>query len=577
MLETYRGPEAHELLQSHEFIAAWNDLHAACEWATCMQSVDFVTTWYRCYTKSYDPVVIVERDGSAVLTGVLFLAYDGRQLVHAGAFQAEYHVWLARQSDSRFIRLAMDVLSEMGFRQLTLLCVPHNAPIQALTSALGRRVTVRKVERPLMLTGEGSTVEESLRKKANKSRWNRLQRLGSLEFVQFESQSQLASHLADIAAFTDFRQGAMHGSCPFRDDPYKAQFFSELMAYPKLMHSTALLINGKTVATHIGMRNGDEVILGLIAHSPFIAEHSPGKLLLLKLGQLLGTQGFRALDLTPWGEYKDRFADVDDCAYVVTVFLSTRARYSSAAQQALVSAGARVLHRFGVQRQRITELDRTIRRKARAITVRAVISRARRPMRRFLGECVEMRVYAMSGDQALALPAFDSVRVNCLSDLLSYVPAEGWMPERQHFLRSAMQRIEAGAIPYTVVEDGALVHFGWLTPRLVESNVTEVGARVKLPPQSSVLWDYWTDPTRRGRGLYKRSLKQMCRDAALTGAERVYIVVLADNAPSRRAIENVGFSYEGSIYRTSRFRRSTIHATAVELIETPTTVDADPA
>jgi RimJ/RimL family protein N-acetyltransferase len=102
---------------------------------------------------------------------------------------------------------------------------------------------------------------------------------------------------------------------------------------------------------------------------------------------------------------------------------------------------------------------------------------------------------------------------------------------------------------YTLVEDGRLVHYGWLSERQQKSNISEVEQDFYLPPESAVLADFYTHPAARGKGLYQQSLRQMLRDAALVaGTRHIFIGVMADNLPSRHVIEKVGFNYQFSFF-----------------------------
>ena len=75
----------------------------------------------------------------------------------------------------------------------------------------------------------------------------------------------------------------------------------------------------------------------------------------------------------------------------------------------------------------------------------------------------------------------------------------------------------------------------------------------RLPPGSAVLYGFYTHPRFRGRGLYASALRRMLTDVAvIPGLSEVYIGVRADNEPSRRVIEKVGFVYDRSFYERRR-------------------------
>jgi RimJ/RimL family protein N-acetyltransferase len=117
------------------------------------------------------------------------------------------------------------------------------------------------------------------------------------------------------------------------------------------------------------------------------------------------------------------------------------------------------------------------------------------------------------------------------------------------FLKRVLKGLEHGNHVYTFVEEGRLVHYGWLIERQQKSHLSEVGHDFYLPPDSAVLTDFYTHPAARGKGLYQQSLRQMLHDAALIpGTKHIFIGVLADNGPSRHVIEKVGFEYRFSFF-----------------------------
>jgi predicted GNAT family acetyltransferase len=164
-----------------------------------------------------------------------------------------------------------------------------------------------------------------------------------------------------------------------------------------------------------------------------------------------------------------------------------------------------------------------------------------------------MRFYRIEAAQ-IEQPAATIAQKDSLNDLLCYEPADGSERSKQSLLSDVMNRIGAGVRSYTVVRDNRLVHYGWLTERSTQSFITEVQHAYQYPPNSAVMWDFYTHPAYRGQGLYSRSLKQIMSDAAARpGTEFVYIAVLADNTASRKAIERAGFIYHDSIVRKVRF------------------------
>ncbi len=349
--------DAEHLLESLDFQSQWRTLVSDCPWATALQTPEFARTWYECYKGSYSPLIGLRYLSSGRLDGLLLLAVQRAtgQLTFAGGHQAEYNVWLALPGDRTFISETLHSLAKLGFASITFTYLPPGTPLDWLEPEWTRRSSLRAVKRPLLTVGNPEPITESLTKKKNRRRLEKLLAGEALEFVELQTAAELDPYYDEIIDYCDFRQGAVHGSCPFRDDPQKRIFYRALMEQPGLMHVTVFKAGNRLLGAHIGVRNKDEVMLGVVAHSPFLAEHSPGKLHVLQLGLMMHNQGFARLDLTPGGDaYKDDRATEYDDAHVLTVFLDSKAlasnRVSDAGRRTL-KAIARLLH---LDRERIS-------------------------------------------------------------------------------------------------------------------------------------------------------------------------------------------------------------------------------
>ena len=420
------GSEAQRLLDTPAFLEQWAALSDACPWGTCYQSAPFVTTWYRCYADQFDPVIATSESGGR-LSGLFTLALEKSTgaLHAAGTYHAEYHVWLAAPADSReFIDAALRSLSLAWPRaHLGLLFVPPNTPLD-WTAHWRWQCALRPVSRPLMGTQPADAVRESLRKKSNKSRLSRLQKQGVVTFDRLSDSGELRAALEEIADFCDFRQGGAHGVLPFQGDPRKKNFYCSLMEQPGLLHATVLRVGGRIASAHIGQCNKNEVVLGILAHSPFFAGYSVGKLHLLLLGKQLETEGFRALDLTPGGEFKDRFATHHDEAYVLDLFFSRSDARAYHTERALIDFGKRF-----IETDRVKDALRKVRHKAALIRPPALAASLGRRLRRFFYSHREYRIYRFPAD-TVARPPAGRMRRDCLHDLLLYSPADLAAPSR---------------------------------------------------------------------------------------------------------------------------------------------------
>ena len=175
----------------------------------------------------------------------------------------------------------------------------------------------------------------------------------------------------------------------------------------------------------------------------------------------------------------------------------------------------------------------------------------RSPFRRVLGALGrriywsgESRVYRMPAARAADLAGGDEFARDAAADFAAYRPDNPWdLPAAEQ--RSVVaDRLHSGTHSYTLVEDGLLVHHSYLTAPAATVELDYALGEYPLPANSATLWDDNTHSAARGRGLHQASLRRRARDAGRTpGVDWVYIVVRADNAPSRHNIEKVGFEH----------------------------------
>jgi CelD/BcsL family acetyltransferase involved in cellulose biosynthesis len=547
------GADADSLLRDRAFQQQWNSLYAACPWATIFQCADFVTTWYEVYREPFKPLLISEILPDGSLGGLLTLAVsaDSPQLVFAGAEQAEYHTWLARSDNGdTFIAAAMELLrASFSGRTLTFQYLPPTAPKQWLAKGLpwARQSRLATWTRPLMKLGDGEKLRKSLRKSGNKSRLNRMKRLGDVQFEHLHGAADLAAVFDDIIAYYDFRQGAVNDAVYFQADPLRKPFYLALMRIEDLLHVTVLKVGDRVVAAHLGLRDRKQCVLGIPTHSPFHALHSPGKLQLLMLGVELAQQGFDALDLTPGGDlYKERFATDHDEVHILTVFLSDRAWQKQSTELKIWSRatagsiGKWLIGSVGIELNTAKEFTRQLRR-LRLTTV----TDWQQNVWKKLWSKTEYQIYCYRADTASVENHSYSFRRDYLDDLLLFQPVDH-RQTRQDFLALCLSRLEAGQHAYTLVSQGRLLTACWLVERQEKSVCTELDREYVFEPESAVIYDYYLHPSLREQGYDRALLEQMVNDALfIYGAKQVYMTVLADD-PLRQAIERTGFTYRQS-------------------------------
>jgi CelD/BcsL family acetyltransferase involved in cellulose biosynthesis len=529
-LDVIRGAHAQSQLSEAGLLSSWNALYDRCEWSTAFQKPEFVRTWYSVYGERYDPLVVTGASSERNLIGFWALAVDrvAGQLMPCGWPNAEYYCWLAdRDHSNEFITRALSQLwRQFPKGKLALLFLPPGMPLDWVSAR--HKALKRVVPRPIRDLSQ-DTSAASLRKKSNRSRLRRLERLGPVEFRQIQSRAELEQYIDKLAVYCDLRQGAVSGSLPFREDPLKRELFLRLLDCPGLVHASALTVGGELAASHIGFFSKSELSLGFIAHSPFLAEHSPGKLLLLFLASRLAELGVARFDLTPGGKYKERFHNAHDDAYVVRVFARRRDYIRFWCLRWMLTAAKRVFTLAGIDTAALSTVSNG---KAVVFPLAKVVRGLLRSARRAIRFRREPLVYTLERDPKLLHScAGCGINRNRVSDLTLYRPGSSCDRTLQEFLSDAVAPLSRGDQVYTAVISGELAYCGWL------SNSAE---------GSMVLREEFINPHLNTCELRRRAIHARVRDAIEAGAEHVFAEVRLEDLCGRRILEESGFGWKAS-------------------------------
>lgn len=546
-LLVYTDSEALQAITGAKFQTQWRELAAKCPWATALQSPEFACTWYECYGEVYRPLVLARFGAGAEMDGLLAVAVEraSGRLTLAGAHQAEYQTWLALPGEQSFIVECLAKLRELGFPSLSFTYLPPGTPLDWLNKGWSEASTLRAVPRPLLTVDNIEAVQESLAKKKNRRRLEKLQESGPLSFLQLRTPQELDAYYDDIIDFYDFRMGAVNGTCPFREDPRKRPFYEALME-KGLLHVTVMKIGENLVASHIGLRNKREVVLGIVGHSPFQAIHSPGKLHILQLGMMLHDEGFMNLDLTPGGDaYKEDRATRYDEAHEVKVFLDKRAlarHRSSLRVQAIEKKLAGTLR---LNKQGLSRLRSLVRNPLRELA--SLMSSARK----WISSSEETRFYR--AEASVAGSVDPGIQRDSLRDLLGYESGEKESRSKREFLSDGLYAIEAGVHVYSLVRNGVLVNCAWVANSASKGFPSEIVLSHEYPPKSAIIYDFYAKPSASRQGDDSGLLRKIVNDASAEGTEAVFLAISAGDRATRQAAEAAGFKYQDSVVKSTRF------------------------
>jgi CelD/BcsL family acetyltransferase involved in cellulose biosynthesis len=468
--QTKKGAFAFEILQGQEARdwaarglgkAAWTKLYEDCPWSTAFQSPGFFEVWSKHYAASWSPLVIIGRRVDGTVAGIMPLAAKPGLITGAGAHQAEYHGWISSERDAEaFVGGALATIAEaMPGQLLRLRYLPPALPphlVAGLVKSNPRLEIFRNVSHEFAI--DRQRIAEALKKKSNKSKQNRLARLGRLSFRKLDAGA-LASQMNAIAAMYDFRQGARNGVCPFLDDPQKGAFHLDWMkSLPGQVHATGMFLGDRLISALLLVTSRDDAHLAIAAHAPDVAEHSPNKLHIYEAAAMLADEGRSVLDLTPGDDaWKERFSTGTRAVVELVMHASLQRAGAARARKAVKDLARRTLARLGISKKSVVGRLRAAKNGAEK-----AVGAAR----------VGAREDTLALELATATTASDG-RVSC-NDLDALMRWGGGLvgERRQPFLDDALRRIELGDCCYTLRSGDSLAGLVWLSAPQPEQRPT---------------------------------------------------------------------------------------------------------
>ncbi|SIT75415.1 GNAT family N-acetyltransferase [Pontibacter indicus] len=459
------GKEFWELYADNNFQKNWDSLYRNCSWATAFQSREFVMPWYQVFAKEYLPVVVTSHINGE-LCGLLTMALPNSgasidqlglsriQIIGAGAYEAEYQVWLAEEGVGEFfIKEALFLLKER-FPKSDILFrfLPAQTPIGwTKTEKIWQSCCViQEFKRPLLELQSASVAQHLQITRQHKTKYNRLKRTGNLVFEKITDSEQFTTVLNDLAEQYDFRQGVMFNMNQFRENPFKKDFLIQLFRNG-ILHVTIMRLNNEIIAAMVAVQGKNWVHLqGLNTHSPFHAKNSPGMLHFFMLGRCLSNEGYNIFDLTPGGDgYKERFATAYDQVYSLVVTDNIPYRLKRRARKLIYDRLIKSGHRPMSVELNLKKKLYTLRHQFKAIS--------HGNFYRYKKADASHYLYKIPPLLSSKIP----ISINSLKDLLNFETG-GTHVSRWEFLEDAMRRFENGQHTYTWAEGGRLLCCAWL-------------------------------------------------------------------------------------------------------------------
>lgn len=548
-----------ELLNDKTFISQWEELADQNEKVTVLQEPPFVITWYHQYSNKFQPILILGFDKNSVMVGLMPLALSLKDhyLIHAGGRQAEYHGWLCKKNaDQEFpIQALIAIKHNFKLRKWQWKCVPPRSQIDWLSSKTLKKenIYVRFVEEdsPILDLYDENRIIKLKKTKSIRNNINRYEKKNSF-YIERITSKEKAQEVFDILSMQcDFRQMARHQTAPFASDENKKQFYIERLNFPENNHFTILWSDNIPIAFHFGACDSDTVYLGLSSYNPLEEKNSPGTILMIKLIELLKEEGYHYLDLTPGGDkYKEKFCNFHQKLYMPTIYFFKKDKIIAdlkyfirkTIKNWIISAGAQPDIVKNNQDNALAMLKKIPR-----VTPLKII-------RKLISILYERNVYILYkfiiDDVALNnFQSEENITINNYSDLLLYNESNQRI-KKTDLLSIALKRFSSEELLFTIVLNGILAQYGWMTKGQTSYRFTELDMEIDTPENSFILYDFFTEPNFLKQELYRKTLEKMLIECRKKNAKEAFIWVSENNIPSKSVIEKVGFKVYRKFHRT---------------------------
>jgi len=545
----------------------WRRLVDSDPVASLFQTCGWCMPWYRCYANEYDPhVIVVSARGRAV--GVVPMAVERatRAMVFASNTMADYRDVVAQpgyreQVIGELIRQYIDG----GFTgPLSIGWIDPASDTPALVQQIcaARRLHCTERQQPCWRWFPPAPAKPSAHKFLN---WYK--RKGTVSFEVVDSDAKWERFRDEYYRHHTLRQ-IQAGRLKVFDDARKTALYEELFHSDEIrVHVTAFSYNGQMLAGHFGRVWRGVLLLGPTSIRLEEEQRSPAVILLSWIIDNAASLGLNAFDLTIGdSDFKARLANRRVDVTMLDVYANSRGYYRQVARNRIVKwaktgvervmgAGAwkstvkPAAARLGYKRRRLAELGPWPGVKTALASAVAKVYDNRVGL-----------VYSITTEQLrpaqpkLAEGETSEVHDNQIEDLLSW---HGHCPSTESLLtqcaRSYSRVRNQGRILHTIVVNGKLAGWGYSYLPTEPVHLTETpGATLECEAGSASLYDFHVLPEFSGRRLYQALLTEILRKRFAAGATRAYISVLQANAPSRIAIERVGFQ----LLRRNLYRRT---------------------
>tara|TARA_R110002073_G_scaffold72537_1_gene177552 strand:+ start:570040 stop:571773 length:1734 start_codon:yes stop_codon:yes gene_type:complete len=544
-----KNNEVFSLLKDDAFVIKWIALAHQMKNLTAFQEPSFVSSWYFEYATAYQPVLVVGYNEQLEIVGILPLAYSltDELLYHAGTYQAEYHGWICEKHIAHdFLYQALITLKQnFKFNKKWFWgWLPAETETTALMSNQLKKANIHaKVtieESPVLDLSNFDSIDRMKKSRSLKTKLNRFNKRGHFHIERIKSKEKAIEVFDLLEKQSDFRQMATNQFTPFASDPLRKQFLINRVEDATNCHFTVLWLDNHPIAFNHGECSANTVFLGLVSYDPLEGKNSPGIIFIIKLAELMKEEGYRFFDLTPGGDsYKQTFMNMTQEIPILTIFFDKKDKLLSDFKDALKLNVKNILGSL--------KIDPTIALRNTTKPFSLIKALIKSSPSQFISQLKstiykkeEILFYKVAIDNLKISEIANniSIELNNYSNLFLYETKD--QSEKEQVFSNALKRFEKENKIYTLVKEGKLIDYIWVTKKITSHKITPFDMELKLPENSIMLYD--TLSNTYSNNLLLKVLEELQKDSKLEKIASVFIELNPQDSSSQEILNAIGFT-----------------------------------
>ena len=553
-----------EIPQDAELRARWNALASSVPRPQVFYTYEWALAVQRAYGATLHPLIFLAYDGSEILCGIVALAQQEKgKASFLCATTGDYCDFLSLpQQRASLVSAVLSELQNRGIDEVVLTNLPADSETVAVlrdaSSGSGYHHFSRtaywctQVVLAALPREPGQTKPYLPRRKMVRHSMNAMSRGGTLRIDHANSWDKVAPLLP---AFTQTHIGRFLFTARISNlaRPERRFFLTELA---RLLSESGWLVvsrmtsGDRVCAWHYGFRFHDTWFWYQPTFDSEFEKHSPGFCLLTKIiEEAAGDSSVKAVDMGLGAEeYKDRLANTTRETLYVTLHLSAVRHYRERVRYG-ASRLVKVMPKTEAAARWLIKTYSRIRTRASSGGIAWVFGKLRELV--WLETEVFFYEFGTPAEPHARTMQLRTLDLNALADATSqYVDDPATL---DYLLRAAARLRDSRPEGYALMDsEGRFLHFAWAT--VFEGFfLSELNAKVDSPSADSVmLFDCWTPASQRGRGYYGWTISMIAERVRERG-QRPWIFSARKNVASVHGIEKAGFERRYSLTRQRLF------------------------